>query len=250
MPFEITPVVVGSGQPAPGLPAEPVNTTTFAPTPATTPPGIPGTPPSFLQWKSDGVALGEPDVLIVDFRFPLIATRGVGEHENVITVRRADPLITRELMAASTPLLLGGELIEAESIFYTSILYPFIFSDEMSAAAVELRSGYILTITSEDVAVPAPALHSGTLVVTIAFLSYTNWPLEEIEVATPALQSGTLVPTIAFISYGPKPEAMEVSTVTLQSGTLVVTINYIDYINWPTEEAEVSTPTLQSGTLV
>ena len=73
MPFEITPVVVGSGLPAPGTPAEPVNTTSFGPTPAPAPSGIPGTPPSFLQWKYEGDPLGDNDVLIVDFVYPLIA---------------------------------------------------------------------------------------------------------------------------------------------------------------------------------
>ena len=217
--FAITPEIYVP----PGTPAEPQNSTTFAVSGETFGAPVPGTPPTFLQWQLGGYDLGGPDVLVVNFTYPLIATRGVGEHENVITVRRylLPPVDSGDPMQVFVPTLIDGTLVENPTIFYTSILYPFIFRDAMSVATVALERGNLLTITMEPMAV-----------------------------ATPALQSGTLVGTIAFLSYGPTIEAMDVATPVLESGTLVVTINYINYTNWPTEAAKVSTPTLQSGTLV
>jgi hypothetical protein len=229
MPFEITPVVVGSGLPAPGTPAEPVNTTTFGPTPAPAPSGIPGTPPSFLQWKYEGEPLGGNDVLIVDFVYPLIATRGVGEHENVITVRR--------FVAPPPPPPVGD--------YYTTLIYPFLTSDFMSIGVPTLERGYTMDTTVDGMSVGLSTLESGTLEVTIAFTEYAY--SEEVSVGIPTLESGTLEVTIAYIVYVYSDE-MSIGIPTLESGTLEVTIEYVVYAF--ADEMSVGIPTLTAGTLV
>ena len=235
----------------PGAPAEPQNSTTFTPTADTPATGVPGTPPTFIQWQDAGVDLGEPNVLVINFTYPLIATRGVGEHENVITVRRfiLPPVLSGDPMQVPVPALESGTLVENPTIFYTSILYPFIFSDAMKVGVPTIPRSFIQVETIEATSVTTPHLQSGTLVASISFLSYGP-TIELMDVATPHLQSGTLVVTISFLSYGPTIELMDVATPHLQSGTLVVTINFINYTNWPTEASKVLTPTLQSGTLV
>lgn len=117
MPFEITPV-------APPAENQP-----------------PGTPPTFLQWKSAGEPLGDPNVLIVDFVHPLIATRGVGEHENVITVRRADvpppPHITVAITGVGATGQVGTVTPPVDCVYSSG---PFLFRDDYVGAAQSLST--------------------------------------------------------------------------------------------------------------
>lgn len=227
MPFEITPVAAGSG-----LPAEPPNTTSFGPTPAPAPGSIPGTPPTFLQWKSAGEPLGDPDVLVVDFLFPLIATRGVGEHENVITVRR--------YVAPPPPPPIGD--------YYTSLVYPFLVQDDLSIDGTVLERGTSVRVDYEDFSVEVASLESGTLVVTIAFLSYHPPLPEEMSVEVATLEDGTLVVTISFVTYD-NNEDMSIEVAPLVSGTLEVTIEYVVYISPDPDTMSVDVSALTGGTL-
>ena len=58
----------------------------FGVTPVVPEPVVPAAEPTFVQWQSQGVNLGVPDIQIVNFVSPLKATRGVGENRNVLTV--------------------------------------------------------------------------------------------------------------------------------------------------------------------
>jgi hypothetical protein len=273
MPFEITP----EPYVPPGTPVEPENGTGFAITPEPyVPPGTPveplnttsfavegedvstraATPPSFIQWLTGGYPLGGPDVLVIDFRYPLIATRGVGKNENVITVRRAHPVGSEDIAQITVPMLVSGELIEPPSLFYTSILYPFITEDGMSLAVPVPQRSNLITVDADGASVAAPSLQSGTLVVTISFLTYDNSLLfpDAAQVFVPALESGTLVASISFVTYDgrPFPDQAQVPVPALESGTLIVTITFVNYTNpllYP-DQAQVPVPTLQSGTLV
>ncbi len=63
----------------------------FAMTPASGyPPPTPDEFPNYIQFQSDGTNLGLPDADVVDFVYPLVATRGTGENENVVTVTTVD----------------------------------------------------------------------------------------------------------------------------------------------------------------
>ena len=63
----------------------------FAMTPASGyPPPTPDEFPNFIQFRADGENLGGPDADVVDFVYPLVATRGTGENENVVTVTTAE----------------------------------------------------------------------------------------------------------------------------------------------------------------
>jgi len=248
MPFGITP------EDPTGTPAEPENTTSFAVTPVIAPVApIPGTPSTFLQWQAGGYDLGLPDVLVVNFRYPLVATRGVGEHENIITVRRASPPGSSDMMSMSVPAILSGELIVPPSLFYTSILYPLFTQDNMSVS-VALSHGWLLTIGVDPMSTPVPSIQSGTLVPTIAFITYDARPFpDNSQVFVPAVQSGTLVVTIEYLVYDarPFPDNSQVFVPAIQSGTLVVTIEYVIYDNSVTfpDPMQVFVPAIQSGTL-
>ncbi len=273
MPFEITPEpYVPPGTPAepengtsfaitpepyvpPGTPTEPPNTTSFAVegTDTTT---RPATPPSFIEWLSGGYSLGGADVLVVDFVYPLVATRGVGQHENVITVRRARPLSSEDAMTQPVPVPIVGELTEPESLYYTSILYPFITQDDMSLPTPTHDDGSNLTIDTDDMALTVPAVTSGTLVATISYITYDNSLLfpDTMQHSVPVPQSGTLIVVISYLTYDNSliyPETMQHSVPTLTSGTLVVVISYITYDNsllYP-DPMQIPVPTLLSGTL-
>lgn len=54
------------------------------------PPVTPDEFPNFIQFRADGTNLGGPDADVVDFVYPLVATRGTGENENVVTVTTAE----------------------------------------------------------------------------------------------------------------------------------------------------------------
>jgi hypothetical protein len=63
----------------------------FEITPVTPTAVVPSAEPAFLQFQQQGAALGAPNVRVVNFISPLVATRGVGEHENVLTVTGPAP---------------------------------------------------------------------------------------------------------------------------------------------------------------
>lgn len=116
MPFEITPT------PAPA---------------ANTPPG---TPPTFLQWKSGGEPLGDPNVIVVDFLPPLVATRGVGEHENVITVRvegTPPPHVTVALTGVAATGAVGSVAAIGPCVFFGG---PYLFRDDFVGGAQSLST--------------------------------------------------------------------------------------------------------------
>lgn len=234
MPFEITP----EPYVPPGTPVEPPNSTSFGVVPAP-PPRVRDTD-SFIQWQSGGYDLGDDKVLVVNFTPPLVATRGVGEHENVITVRRIVP------PPPPPPL----------SIFYTSILYPLLVEDGMSIAMAALQRGYTLQVVNDASQVAVPALQGGTLVATISFITYNNSLLfpDNSQITVPVLESGTLVVTISFVTYDarPFPDNSQIPVPAIVASTLVVTINYIDYLNAITypDNSQIPVPTLRSGTLV
>ena len=78
----------GAEVPPSGSPAPAPNTYEISAIPAPVP--DPDFPLS-MQWQSDGVDLGEPNVRVINFIAALdefLVTRGTGEQSNVITVRK------------------------------------------------------------------------------------------------------------------------------------------------------------------
>lgn len=246
--FVITPVDVNSDD----LPAAPPGDPGFviAGTGGATPTVIDSFP-GFIQWMQDNVALGDNQVLTVNFVAPLIATRGVGMHENVITVRLAVVQKTIDDMMVAVPGIIDGTLIVAPSTFFTSILYPLLVQDAMSTGLPALEHGSIVRFGIDPMEVFVPALESGTLVVTIAFITYDGRPHPDtMQVPVPALESGTLQTIVVIYDARPWPDTMEVFVPSVQSGTLVrIVINYTNGLAHP-DTMQVFVPSLQSGTLV
>ena len=234
MPFEITP----EPYVPPGTPVEPQNSTSFAVAPA--PAQKQRDPDSFIQWQSGGYDLGDDKVLVVNFVYPFLATRGVGEHENVITVRRIVP-------PPPPP---------PQSLFYTSIIYPLIVEDAMQVSAVSLLRGYTLQVDVDNSQVTVPALQAGTLAATISFVTYNNSLLfpDNSQVTVPAILGATLVVTISYLTYDarPFPDQSQVPVPAIVASTLVVTITFISYVNALTypDNSQIPVPSLRSGTLV
>jgi hypothetical protein len=249
MTFGITPVDTNTGD----LPVAPAGDPGFTVT--STGGGVLPTDitdfPGFLQWMQDGEPLGDDQVLVVNFVSPLVATRGVGEHENVITVRLAVVSKTVDDMLVNVPSLIEGTLIVAPSTFFTSILYPLLVQDGMQVSVAALEHGSLIKFGVDPMQIAVPALESGTLVVTIAFITYDARPHPDtMQVFVPALESGTLQTIVIIYDARPHPDTMQVFVPALQSGTLVrIVINYTNGLAHP-DTMQVFVPSLQSGTLV
>lgn len=59
---------------------------TFAVTPVPASTAVGTAVPGFIQWQDAGVNVGTPAVVTINIESPLIATRGVGEQRNVLTI--------------------------------------------------------------------------------------------------------------------------------------------------------------------
>lgn len=144
--------------------------------------------------------------------------------------------------------------------YYTSLVYPYLITDTISTGIPVLERGYQFFLNPDAMNQPITSLQSGTLVVSLNPVSYTNQRDINPDVMNhpiASLQSGTLIVTISYLSYTNQrdvnPDVMNHPIASLQSGTLVVTIGYVDY----THQRDVNPDTmnhpvtsLQSGTLV
>jgi hypothetical protein len=137
------------------------------------------------------------------------------------------------------------------STVYTSALYPYVFSEELTVGLPSLEGGYMFSAIQEEVDIGLPSIVSGNLVATINYVTYQDYPPEEVDVGLPTIISGNLVATINYVTYQDYPvEEVDVGLPTIISGNLAVTINYVTYQDYPPEEVDIGLPTIVSGTLI
>lgn len=246
MTFGITPVTVNTGD----LPAAPAGDPGF--TVNSTGGGEPQPYPpmdfaGFLLFLQDSVSLGDDQVLVVNFVAPLVATRGVGEHENVITVTLQPAPETHDHMAFGAPLVLEGTLVDIPALFFTSILYPFLVSDAMSFGT-DAERGSLLKIGIDLMQFAVPAPSAGTLVVVV--VTYDGRPHPDLmQFAVPVPSAGTLVTVVVTYDGRPHPDTMQFAVPSPSAGTLVrVVIVYDNSLLHP-DTMQYAVPTILSGTL-
>ena len=132
--------------------------------------------------------------------------------------------------------------------YFTSVLYPIIFDDGLTAHASDILNGNIFENPSDMMAAETPAIISGNITPTIIYQSYADWPNESLQTNSPDIISGNITPTIIYQSYADWPiENIEAGSPSIQAGTITTVISYVDYSNWAIEQLQIGTPSIQSG---
>jgi hypothetical protein len=126
------------------------------------------------------------------------------------------------MMGAIAGVLSSRSNTAPEYTYFTSALYPYVFSEELTVGLPSLEGGYMFSAIQEEVDITLPTIVSGNLVTTINYVTYQDYPPEEIDITLP----------------------------TIISGNLEVTINYVTYQDYPPEEVDIGLPTIVSGTLI
>ena len=159
--------------------------------------------------------------------------------------------LSAEGAPGASPLFATATANVLVSTVYTSALYPYVFGDELTVGLPSIEGGFKFGAIQEAVDLSLPSIISGNLVVTINYVTYQDYPVEEVDIGLPTIISGNLVSTINYVTYQDyPPEEVDLSLPTIISGNLVVTINYVDYQDYPMEEVDIGLPTIVSGTLI
>jgi hypothetical protein len=122
----------------------------------------------------------------------------------------------------ASPLTVYANANVLVSTVYTTALYPYFFSEELTVGLPSIEGGYMFASIQEEVDIGLPSIVSGNLVATINYVTYQDYPPEEVDIGLP----------------------------TIISGNLIVTINYVTYQDYPPEEVDIGLPTIVSGTLI
>ena len=129
----------------------------------------------------------------------------------------------------------GVELID-EIEYYTTVVYPIMFSDEMKAD-VSLHGSPILIGMTEDSVGVSTEIVGVELRESIVYKSYTY--AEQIS-ASVAIVDASLVDSIAYKTVE-TADSISVATPDILSASMNTTIQYINYNNWAAENISVST---------
>lgn len=208
MPFEITPA------PEPEI--------DFVPSPVTVsvnPIGF----PQFIQWEANGALLGEPNVQVIDFVGEGIqATRGEGEHYNVITVR---------LVQSAT--------------YYTSWPYP-LFVDEAFDLGVSVpQRGLLWGATSEEFDLDLSVPLGGS--VDVILVTYGDALPDEFDLDVSEPVEGTL-DDVLVVYEDALPDTFDMGVSVPRSGTLADVL--VAYTNALPDDFDLGISIPLTGTLV
>lgn len=144
-------------------------------------------------------------------------------------------------------------ICECPSQFYTSALYPIIFSDKMGYQLPVVNLARLTNGILDNMQYSLPAITGGML--SSVLVTYTNWRdvvPESMQYTLPTITGGSLAVTlVSYLNWRDVvPEQMQYTLPTITGGSLAVIL--ISYLNWRDavpESMQYTLPSITAGSL-
>ena len=125
----------------------------------------------------------------------------------------------------------------------TSGLYPVVDGGDAVVLGASLQVAQTYTffdINIETVALAAALPSAPVLNTTVAYTTYSNWPVESTNLTASLQGSPVLTVTIQYTNYTNWPvESLDLAAGLTGNVTLTVVIQYLNYTNWPVESVNL-----------
>lgn len=142
--------------------------------------------------------------------------------------------------------ILASRNADGASEFFTSALYPYVLTENVSIQLPNLQKIQELGAVDEFVSIGLPTLTGGSLVDN---LKTYNTQTENVAIALPSITGGSLVDSIVYKTYSDyATENVSINLPTLTGGSFATTIAYVNY-TYPSENVSINLPIITSGSL-